>query len=65
MIKADVEDALPLNSSGIVALFDEQWATDVDKALTKATKVTKDQVDADSAKPVKTAASKNSPAPTS
>jgi uncharacterized membrane protein len=38
VIKADVEDALPLNSSGIVALFDEQWATDVDKALGKASK---------------------------
>jgi hypothetical protein len=25
-IKADVQDAPPLNSSGIVALFEEQWA---------------------------------------
>ena len=58
VIKADVEDALPLNSSGIVALFDEQWATDVDKALDKANKVTKDQVDADSAKQVQAAAAK-------
>ena len=48
-IKADVEDTLPLNSSGIVAMFDEQWATDVDKALTNANKVTKDQVDGKSA----------------
>jgi uncharacterized membrane protein len=63
-IKADVEDALPLNSSGIVALFDEQWATDVDKALSKASKVTKDQVDGKSAEAVKTAAAKQSPAPT-
>src|SRR4249919_3182971 len=44
-IKADVEDALPPNSSGIVAVFDEQWATDVDTALSKANKVSKDQVD--------------------
>ena len=40
-IKADVEDTLPLNSSGIVAVFDEQWATDVDKTLSTANKVSK------------------------
>lgn len=57
-IKADVQDALPLNSSGIVAIFDEQWATDVDKALGKASTVTKNQVDADSAKQVKAAVAK-------
>jgi len=57
-IKADVEEALPLNSSGIVALFDEQWAATVDKTLTKASKVTKDQVDSTSAKSVKTAVAK-------
>jgi uncharacterized membrane protein len=64
-IKADVEDTLPLNSSGIVAVFDEQWATDVDKALTKASKVTKNQVDGDNVEAVKTAVAKNPPAPTS
>ena len=64
-IKADVEDTLPLNSSGIVALFDQQWATDVDKALTKASKVTKNQVDGDNAAAVKAAVAKNPPAPTS
>jgi hypothetical protein len=64
-IKADVEDALPLNSSGIVALFDEEWATDVDKALSKASKVTKDEVDGKSADAVKAAAAKKPPAPTS
>jgi uncharacterized membrane protein len=58
-IKDDVADALPLNSSGIVALFDEQWATDVDKALSKASKVTKDKVDGKSAKAVKSAVAKN------
>ena len=61
-IKTDVEDSLPLNSSGIVALFDEEWATDVDKALGKATKVTKDQVDGQSAAQVKDAVAKNPPA---
>src|SRR4051794_8225951 len=48
-IKADVEDVLPLNSSGIVAIFEEQWADDVDKALSKASNVTKEKVDSESA----------------
>lgn len=55
-IKADVEDSLPLNSSGIVALFEETWVTDVDKALSHADKVSKHEVDADSATEVKNAA---------
>lgn len=55
-IKADLEDTLPLNSSGIVALFEETWVTDVDKALSHADKVTKHEVDADSATEVKKAA---------
>ena len=62
-IKADVEDTLPLNSSGIVAMFEDQWATDVDKALSNASKITKQQVDGDSANQVKTAAEKNPPPP--
>ena len=57
-IKADVEDALPPNSSGIVALFEEVWVADVDKALSHADKVTKNEVDADSATEVKEAAGK-------
>jgi uncharacterized membrane protein len=55
-IKANVEDALPLNSSGIVALFEERWVTDMDKAMTHADKVTKEQVDAESAARVKATA---------
>jgi uncharacterized membrane protein len=55
-IKADVEDALPPNSSGIVALFEESWVTEVDKTLSHAAKVTKHEVDADSAAEVKNAA---------
>jgi len=62
-IKADVEDTLPLNSSGIVAMFEEQWVTDVEKALSNASNVTKQQVDGDSANQVKTAAEKNPPPP--
>jgi uncharacterized membrane protein len=58
-IKADVDDALPLNSSGIVAIFEEQWEDDIDKALSKASNVTKEKVDSDSADQVKTAASKD------
>jgi uncharacterized membrane protein len=57
-IKAEVEDTLPLNSSGIVALFEEQWAGEIDKALPQASKVTKEHVDAGSAAEVKTAATK-------
>ena len=52
-IKADVEDTLPLNSSGIVAMFEEQWADDIDKALSNASNVTKEKVDKDSADEVK------------
>jgi uncharacterized membrane protein len=56
-IKADVEDTLPLNSSGIVAMFEEQWADDIQKALSSATSVTKEKVDGDSADTVKASAS--------
>jgi uncharacterized membrane protein len=60
-IKADVDDTLPLNSSGIVAIFEEQWEDDIDKALSKASNVTKEKVDSDSANKVKTAASESQP----
>jgi uncharacterized membrane protein len=63
-IKADVDDTLPLNSSGIVAIFEEQWADEIDKALSNASNVTKEKVDSDSADKVKTAASENQPATT-
>jgi len=55
-IKADVEDVLPPGSSGIVALFEERWVEDVDKALTKADKITKHKVDSGSAEEVKATA---------
>ena len=58
-IKADVEDTLPLNSSGIIAVFEEQWADDIDKALGKASNVTKEKVDRESADKVKAAAAKS------
>ena len=37
---------LPPGSSGIVALFEERWVDEVEKALTKADTVTKHEVDA-------------------
>ena len=55
-IKADVEDVLPPGSSGIVALFEERWVADVDKALAKADKVSKHEVDSASANAAKEAA---------
>ena len=61
-IRADVEDTLPLDSSGIVAIFEEQWADDIDKALSKASNVTKEKVDPESADEVKAAAGENPPA---
>ena len=60
-IKADVEDTLPLNSSGVVAIFEEQWAEAIDRALSNASKVTKEKVDRDSADQVKAAVSENPP----
>ncbi len=56
VIKADVEDTLPLNSSGIVALFEEVWVTEVEKSLAKADSVTKHEVDPSSAEDVKAVA---------
>jgi len=55
-IKADVEDVLPPGSSGIVALFEEQWAEEVEKALAKADKASTHELDGDSADQVKASA---------
>jgi hypothetical protein len=41
-----------------VALFEETWEDDIDKALSSASNVTKEKIDADSADQVKAAASK-------
>jgi uncharacterized membrane protein len=54
-IRAEIEDVLPINSSGIVAVFERRWADDVDAALSNATNVTKEQVDRESAEEVKAA----------
>ena len=58
-IRADVEDTLPLNSSGVVAIFEEEWVEAIDRALSNASKITKEQVDRDSADQVKAAVSDN------
>ena len=63
-IKADVEDVMPLNTSGIVVVFEEQWADDIEQSLSKATKVTTKQLDSDSVDQVKAAAEKTQPAAT-
>ena len=44
-IEKDLEDVLPVGSSGIIAVFDEVWVAQVEKALKKAAKIDKDQVD--------------------
>jgi uncharacterized membrane protein len=58
-IKADVDDTLPLNSSGIVAIFEERWEDDIDKALSNASNVTKEKVDPESADQVKATATQD------
>ncbi len=55
-IKDEVEDDVPPGSSAIVAVFEERWAADIDKALPKADKVSKHQVDKQSAEKAKAAA---------
>jgi uncharacterized membrane protein len=63
-IKADVQETLPVNSSGIVAVFEDEWAEDIEKALSSATNVTKEKVDGKSAKKVKDGVSASQPAAT-
>ena len=54
-IKADLEDNMPPDSSAIVAVFDEVWVDQVEKALSRAAKTEKEQLDDDSKKAVKDA----------
>jgi uncharacterized membrane protein len=55
-IKDEVEDDVPPGSSAIVALFEERWAAEIEKALPKADKVSKHEVDKQSAEKAKAAA---------
>ena len=43
-IKADVEWTLPPGGSGIVVIFDEQWVSQVEEALTRADKISRDHL---------------------
>jgi uncharacterized membrane protein len=63
-IRAEVEDTLPLNSSGIVALFEEQWVSQIERALPGASSVTKEHVDRGSAAELKAAVAENPPSST-
>lgn len=54
-IRAEVEDVLPPGKSGIVAVFEQRWASDVASALAKAEKITKETVDRKSFDQVKIA----------
>lgn len=55
-IKAEVADDLPPNSSGIVALFENQWAAQIETALEGADNLSKHDVDRDSVDKAKEAA---------
>jgi hypothetical protein len=44
-----VENTLPPNSSAVVAIFEERWVAEVEKALAKATKTEKHHVHDNSA----------------
>ncbi len=55
-IKADVEQDMPPGSSAIVAVFEETWIEEIDKALAKAEKVDKHKVDRKSVDEVTAAA---------
>ena len=55
-IKEQVAASLPPGSSGIVALFEDRWIAEVEKATAKADNVVKHEVDKDSAEAAKKAA---------
>ena len=59
-IKKELEDVLPPDSSGIVAIFEEVWVEQVEKALAKAGKIDKEKIDKESVEKAKEAASKAS-----
>jgi uncharacterized membrane protein len=48
-IKSDVEWAVPAGGSGIVVVFGEQWVSEVEKALTRADKISRNHLDDDDA----------------
>jgi uncharacterized membrane protein len=48
-IKSDVEWAVPNGGSGVVVVFDEQWAGEVEKALTRADRISRNHLHDDEA----------------
>lgn len=62
-IKADIEQVLPPDSSGIVAIFEERWGDELDRALLNADLISKEKLDRDSALRLQAAA--GAPASTS
>ena len=48
-IKSDVEWAVPNGGSGVVVVFDEQWASEVEKALTRADRISRNHLRYDEA----------------
>jgi uncharacterized membrane protein len=57
-IEKDVEKVLPSGSSGVIAVFDVTLKPKVEEALSKATKVDEEEVDAKSVEQAKEAAAK-------
>jgi uncharacterized membrane protein len=57
-IKKDIEDVLPMGSSGVITVFDITVKPKIDKALGKAKKVDEEEVDAASVDKLKEAAAK-------
>ena len=55
-IKKDIEGVLPEDSSGIIAIVDEVWVKEVEKALAKARKIDKEKLDKQSVEAAKRAA---------
>ncbi|MCJ7672170.1 MAG: NAD(P)-binding domain-containing protein [Acidimicrobiia bacterium] len=54
-IKKDIEDVLPPGTSGVVAVFDEIWVTQVEKELAKADKKAVSAADKETTKELKDA----------
>ena len=54
-IKSDVEWAVPNGGSGVVVVFDEQWVSDVEKALSRADHISRSHLHNDDADAEETA----------
>ncbi|HTS72657.1 MAG TPA: DUF1269 domain-containing protein [Gaiellaceae bacterium] len=61
-IKAEVANDLPVGSSGIVVLLEEEWVAEAEKALSKADTISTHEVDKGSVEHARTEAPKAAPA---